>query len=30
MNIDFTRINSGEALDVTLSGFLATRAASIK
>jgi uncharacterized protein (DUF58 family) len=30
MNIDFTRINSGDALDVTLSGFLATRAASIK
>jgi uncharacterized protein (DUF58 family) len=30
MNIDFTRVNSGEPLDVTLSAFLATRAASIK
>ncbi len=30
MRIDFTRMNSGDALDVTLSGFLATRAASIK
>jgi uncharacterized protein (DUF58 family) len=30
MNIDFTRINSGDPLDVTLSGFLATRAATIK
>ncbi len=30
MHIDFTRMNSGESLDVTLSGFLATRAASIK
>ncbi len=30
MRIDFTRMNSGEPLDVTLSGFLATRAASIK
>jgi len=30
LNIDFTRINSGESLDVALSGFLATRAASIK
>lgn len=30
MHIDFTRMNSGEALDVALSGFLATRAASIK
>ncbi len=30
MRIDFTRINSGEPLDVTLSGFLATRSASIK
>ncbi len=30
MQIDFQRINSGELLDVSLSGFLATRAASIK
>ena len=30
MHIDFTRMNSGEALDVSLSGFLATRAASMK
>ncbi|HEX8521571.1 MAG TPA: DUF58 domain-containing protein [Tepidisphaeraceae bacterium] len=30
MHIDFTRMSSGEPLDVTLSGFLATRAASIK
>ena len=30
MRIDFTRMNSGEALDVSLSGFLATRSASIK
>jgi uncharacterized protein (DUF58 family) len=30
MHIDFTRMNSGEPLDVSLSGFLATRAASIK
>ncbi len=30
MHIDFTRMNSGEALDVSLSGFLANRAASIK
>ena len=30
MHIDFTRMNSGESLDVSLSGFLATRAASIK
>ena len=30
MRIDFTRMNSSEPLDVTLSGFLATRAASIK
>lgn len=30
MNIDFTRINTGEPLDVALSTFLATRAASIK
>jgi uncharacterized protein (DUF58 family) len=30
MQIDFTRMNSGEPLDVALSGFLANRAASIK
>jgi uncharacterized protein (DUF58 family) len=30
MNIDFTRMNTGEPLDVALSTFLATRAASIK
>jgi uncharacterized protein (DUF58 family) len=30
MHIDFTRMNSGESLDVTLSGFLATRSASIR
>ncbi len=30
MNIDFVRMNSGESLDVTLSGFLANRAASMK
>ena len=30
MHIDFTRMNSGDQLDVALSGFLATRAASIK
>lgn len=30
MHIDFTRMNSAEPLDVSLSGFLATRAASIK
>jgi uncharacterized protein (DUF58 family) len=30
MHIDFTRMNSGEPLDVSLSGFLATRAATIK
>jgi uncharacterized protein (DUF58 family) len=30
MHIDFTRMNSGDPLDVALSGFLATRAASIK
>ncbi len=30
MHVDFTRMNSGEPLDVTLSGFLAGRAASIK
>ena len=30
MHIDYVRMDSGEALDVTLSAFLATRAASIK
>jgi uncharacterized protein (DUF58 family) len=30
MHIDFTRMNSGESLDVSLSSFLATRSASIK
>ena len=30
MHIDFTRMNSGDSLDIALSGFLATRAASIK
>jgi uncharacterized protein (DUF58 family) len=30
MHIDFTRMNSGESLDVALSGFLATRSASIR
>jgi uncharacterized protein (DUF58 family) len=30
MHIDFARINSGEPLDVTLSGFLATRAATMR
>lgn len=30
MHIDFQRMNSGESLDVSLSGFLATRAASMK
>ena len=30
MHIDFTRMNSGDSLDVTLSGFLATRSASMK
>lgn len=30
MNIDFHRMNTSEPLDVTLSGFLATRAATIK
>src|SRR6266567_673986 len=30
MQIDFTRMNSGQPLDVALSGFLATRAASMK
>jgi uncharacterized protein (DUF58 family) len=30
MHIDFVRMNSGESLDVSLTGFLATRAASIK
>ena len=30
MHVDFNRMNSGEPLDVALSGFLATRAASIR
>jgi uncharacterized protein (DUF58 family) len=30
MHVDFQRMNSGDPLDVALSGFLATRAASIK
>ena len=30
MNIDFTRMNSGDPLDVALSSFLAVREASIK
>ncbi len=30
VKVDFNRINTGEPLDVTLSGYLATRAASIK
>jgi uncharacterized protein (DUF58 family) len=30
MRIDFTRMNTGESLDVSLSSFLATRAASMK
>jgi uncharacterized protein (DUF58 family) len=30
MHVDFTRMNSGESLDVSLSSFLATRSASIK
>jgi uncharacterized protein (DUF58 family) len=30
MHIDFTRMNSGEPLDVSLSNFLATRSATIK
>jgi uncharacterized protein (DUF58 family) len=30
MGIDFTRMNSGESLDVSLSSFLATRSASMK
>lgn len=30
MHVDFTRMNTGEPLDVALSGFLATRSASIK
>ena len=30
MHIDFTRMNSGDSLDVTLSGFLAARSATIK
>ena len=30
MLIDFVRMNSGEPLDTALSGFLATRAATLK
>ncbi len=30
MRVDFTRMNTADSLDVALSGFLATRAASIK
>ncbi len=30
MHVDFTRMNSGEALDVSLSNFLAARSASMK
>ena len=30
MHIDFTRMNTGEPLDVSLSGFLANRSASMK
>src|SRR5689334_24067126 len=30
MHIDFVRMNSGDSLDVALSNFLATRAASMK
>lgn len=30
MHVDFTRMNSGEPLDVSLSNFLATRSASMK
>jgi hypothetical protein len=30
MNIDYHRMNTADPLDVTLSGFLATRAATIK
>jgi uncharacterized protein (DUF58 family) len=30
VKVDFNRVNTGEPLDVTLSGYLATRAASIK
>jgi uncharacterized protein (DUF58 family) len=30
MRIDFVTMNSGESLDITLSGFLATRAATMK
>ena len=30
MHIDFTRMNSGEPLDTSLSGFLATRSASMR
>jgi hypothetical protein len=30
MRIDFARMNSGELLDVSLSSFLATRAATMR
>jgi hypothetical protein len=30
MNIDYQRMNTSDPLDVTLSGFLANRAATIK
>ncbi len=30
MHVDFTRMNSGESLDVSLSNFLAARAATMK
>ena len=30
MHIDFTRMNSGDPLDVALSDFLAARSASMK
>jgi len=30
VHIDFTQLNSGQPLDVALSGFLAVRAASIR
>ena len=30
MHIDFTRMNSGDTLDVALSNFLATRSATMK
>jgi hypothetical protein len=30
MRVDFERMNTGQTLDVSLSGFLATRAATMK